>query len=393
MANKFIFYPSLSIGVFKETLMKNLNVPNTDYTSRFFTPEFPEQFRHPYFLVTAGHHFKTSDFRKKLGLEDCLVFGDSGGFQIATEAIKYSPENIEKIFLWLENNSDIASNIDIPPRGKVYNFEESLKISLKNFKFFEDHQTGKTKFLNVLQGANENEYAIWYNKTKDFNFNGWALGGCINNTMMMVFLFAFLLEHGELDKPNSWIHYFGTSRPIDFIMLATMQMLMNQRNNSLIFSCDSSSPGLSAVYGNYFFGINWENLSQKKVYFGNKGKTIYPNLDELIPCPIDCPACKNVTFNGFINDKTIYNSIASHNVSVYKHSSDLIQKIIYSHESSIKEILNSDGFSLYLAIKDIFNSSHPIKTFEKHKPFLNKFSGSKYNESVDNNAHSEFFTF
>ena len=59
---------------------------------RFYDKDFPERWRHPYFLITAGHHYKWADARQRYGLEDdVLVLGDSGGFQLATGAIKWDP--------------------------------------------------------------------------------------------------------------------------------------------------------------------------------------------------------------------------------------------------------------------------------------------------------------
>jgi hypothetical protein len=51
-----------------------------------------------------------------------------------------------------------------------------MDISYDNFKYFADNQSGKCKFLNVIQGNNVEEYEIWYQKMKDFEFNGWCIG-------------------------------------------------------------------------------------------------------------------------------------------------------------------------------------------------------------------------
>ena len=84
---------------------------------RFYSDDYPEKFRHKYFLVTAGHYYKKMDIRQQMGLgDDVLVFGDSGGYQIATGALKYSDDLREKIFHWLEANSDVAANLDIAPK-------------------------------------------------------------------------------------------------------------------------------------------------------------------------------------------------------------------------------------------------------------------------------------
>jgi hypothetical protein len=61
--------------------------------------------------------------------DDVLVFGDSGGFQIATGALKWDSTIREKIFHWLEANSDVAANLDIPPRVTFENrFQDSMDI-------------------------------------------------------------------------------------------------------------------------------------------------------------------------------------------------------------------------------------------------------------------------
>ena len=133
MDKNFIYYPSLSAGSMVSAFKKNTKFSDGT-TCRFFSKEYPEEWRHPYFLITAGHHFKKMDFRDQLGLDDgVLVFGDSGGFQIATGALKWDGTIRERIFEWLEHNSDVAANLDIPPRAKYENrFAESMDISFDN---------------------------------------------------------------------------------------------------------------------------------------------------------------------------------------------------------------------------------------------------------------------
>ena len=44
----------------------------------------------------------------------------------------------EKIFHWLEANSDVAANLDIPPKTVYENqFEKCAEISYDNFAWFE----------------------------------------------------------------------------------------------------------------------------------------------------------------------------------------------------------------------------------------------------------------
>ena len=66
--------------------------------------------------------------------------GDSGGYQIASGAMKWDIKHLDRIFKWLEENTDIAMNLDIPPRLKYQGqYAECLQISKENFKYFSDN--------------------------------------------------------------------------------------------------------------------------------------------------------------------------------------------------------------------------------------------------------------
>ena len=91
---EFIYFPSLSAGGFASALIKDDKL-SSGVPCRFYSDDYPEKWRHKYFLVTAGHYYKKMDIREQMGLgKDVLVFGDSGGYQIATCALKYSNDLI-----------------------------------------------------------------------------------------------------------------------------------------------------------------------------------------------------------------------------------------------------------------------------------------------------------
>jgi hypothetical protein len=233
---RFIYFPSLSAGSMVSAFKKDMKFTSGDPV-KFFDSRYPEKWRHPYFLITAGHHYKKMDFRDQLGLEkDVLVFGDSGGYQIATGALPYSNELREKIFHWLEANSDVAANLDIPPKTKYKNkFAECADISYDNFAWFEKHQSGKTKFLNMLQGSNTDEYTWWYHKFKHFDFQGWAIGGP-QKLVDFMFAVSLMLKEREFEnKRLEYVHLLGISKISDFFILATLQKLMNKLTNNRIY--------------------------------------------------------------------------------------------------------------------------------------------------------------
>ena len=56
--------------------------------------------------------------------------GDTGGYPIADGAMKCDIKNRDRIFKLLEENTDIAMNLDIPPRLKYQGqYGECLEIS------------------------------------------------------------------------------------------------------------------------------------------------------------------------------------------------------------------------------------------------------------------------
>ena len=164
----FCYYPSLSSGASKAWLQKNVEL-SPGVTSRFYSDDYPEKFRHKYFLITAGHHYKKEDMRQRLGLDDSVqVIGDSGGFQLATGAIDWDPSFKETIFTWLENNSDIALNLDLPPRVKLTGkFDYCLETSVDNFYSNQTHVKAVDN-LRRSTGANKSQLTRMFNQLKAY---------------------------------------------------------------------------------------------------------------------------------------------------------------------------------------------------------------------------------
>ena len=119
MKNKFKYFPSFSVGAFGDALRKNYKFDD-GFPCRFYSDEFPEKFRHNEFLISAGHFIRNNpDLYNEHGFtSNNLIMGDSGGYQICSGATKWKPELTQQSFEWLEKNSNIAMNLDIPPRLK-----------------------------------------------------------------------------------------------------------------------------------------------------------------------------------------------------------------------------------------------------------------------------------
>ena len=64
--DNFVYYPSFSSGASRSWLTKNVEL-SPGISSRFYADNYPDEWKHKYFLVTAGHHYKKMDLRDRMG--------------------------------------------------------------------------------------------------------------------------------------------------------------------------------------------------------------------------------------------------------------------------------------------------------------------------------------
>ena len=414
---EFLYIPSLSAGSMVSAFKKNTKFSDGT-TMRFYSKEYPEKWRHPYFLVTAGHHYKKMDFRNQLGLDDgAFVFGDSGGFQIATGALKWDSTIREKIFHWLEANSDVAANLDIPPRVTFENrFQDSMDISFDNFKWFEKNQSGKTKFLNVIQGTFSEEYKEWYHKFKDFDFKGWCIGGP-KKLVDFMYVIALMLQEREFEKEHvEYVHLLGISKISDFFILATLQELMNKlTNNRIQLMSDSSSPGQYPVYGTYLHSGNYKTQTFTELYFPKnaeyrrkthvkqgKDGTISIDKTKHVPCSIDCPACKDFTYE-YLGGQTAggldrYSQegmprMVVHNTHLYCEIVKDINKLTNNHVELLETAIPAELFNVILSLHEMFaDPDNAMNVYSTYKKTYKKFGGDSIS-TTDAKQFNKFFKF
>lgn len=409
----FIYFPSFSVGNFS-TCMRDDKKMRGGLPMRFYSDEFPAEYRHPYFLVTAGHFYKKKTFKSDWGFDlydDMLLLGDSGGFQIASGAIKWDPKIRHEIFEWLENNSNIAMNLDIPPRlkyeGKV---RECLEISKENFKYFADKQTGRTDFLNVLQGDNEASFAKWYQEVKDFEFKGWGIGGAGGSLFRFMTAIMTLMENKEQYKTtNKWIHILGTSKIIHFLILSQLQKSLSDIGSTMRVTTDSSTPSRGLVYGDLYTYGDFKNSKWRFVHLpkeraeNNQSMTKYAD-NKLSSHEFLLP--ETGQFDYLLRDQYTYQDILEwndnataaaimHNFMLFKQVADECHNHVYTHPYLLEQLINSDQYLVLKAVDEMVkayeNGTTPALVFAQYKPHFMKMTSSKAIKTSNSVITHNFF--
>jgi len=215
------------------------------------------------------------------------IVGDSGGYQIGKGVIQFDWQDFEgnkankvrsDILNWLELTADWSMTLDIPTwasgpqnsaRTGLKSFADILKGTLYNNNYFQKNRLGQTKFLNVLQGDDWNTAQIWYDAVKDFEFEGWAMGG-LNMCDLEVMLRRLIIMRDEKKlEGKDWIHVLGTSQ-LDWACFLTQiqRQLRKHVNPNVTISFDSASAFLSTANGlvythNLFTPKRWSYIMEK----------------------------------------------------------------------------------------------------------------------------------
>lgn len=391
---EFIYFPSFDTGTSRDAAKKNIKL-NSGLGWRFWLDSYPEKYRHKAYLISAGHSSKKPDHAKQYEFtDDTIVMGDSGGYQIATGAMKWDLSIRDQIFTWLENNSNIAMNLDIPTRGQYAGqFEKCLEISLDNFKYFADKQSGKTDFLNIIQGSTYEKYKKWYQVVKGLPFQGWAMGGAQGNVSSFISGIAVLAESGELFKDeNKWFHILGTSSVLEFLMLAQLQKSLDDAGSKITITTDSSTPSRTVSYGFYYTGYDLKSLNFSYIHLPRKEKwqfdkhrvTTMPIFNE-----IDEQIWDTYTLEEFLEWKSVhYGWLVSHNFAVFKDSLRLINNVVNNDPYILEQYVTKETLMCLNSIDDIVKSSNPSAILHKNSQIYNSLSRKI---AVSHDTNNDFF--
>lgn len=324
------------------------------------------------FLLTSAYYRimdNDEDHRKTVNYpDDTIIISDSGGFQILSYTKKGNPIKITQIEIlrWMENNADIAMNLDVPPA--TGNFDASLKKSVENFTFFENNRNNyDMKLYNILHGKTLDEIKTWYTTVKDFNFDGWALGiHPSTNVYLKLVAYFYLMEKGETSQLTN-AHFFGVSGPSNMISLA---MLAKNFDAALTF--DSSTWTCGQRFRDFYLPLDIRHC----VRFGRKFK----NTINSVPC--DCPVCKT---NDIITMYDQTNPMSSlllsyHNLYQYIEVNRMINTMIDDEETFIEYTKSLGEYELVNNINNMFidyKNNNTEYVYNKYKYLFSEIKPEK----------------
>jgi len=262
-----------------------------------FLDEDNSYFNYKFGLYSAGHAernlSKCDDREPMIHRRDrskTILIGDSGGFQIATGVIKVDWSTVmtpagdklrEEILRYLEHTADWSMTLDVPAfaalpplseKTGLTKFEDCLDVTEYNLKYFLEHRIpGKTKFLNVLSGSDNENSKTWYQRVSQYSypdyveaigysrdraFEGWAFAGINMKNMKTVLERLLDLRADGLLEGKDWIHFLGIGR-LDWACYLTSieRMLKKYDNPNINISFDAASPFVAA--GGYALSYNY----------------------------------------------------------------------------------------------------------------------------------------
>lgn len=306
-----VFLPAISSIFVKIASMTDYNLRNqlphglNSLSDLDFLSENTPFFYYPAGLYSAGHAglnakaaYDSEGMIHKRDRKNTVIIGDSGGFQVATGVLKWPWEQGDmdektwiskkddvrlKILRWLEDTADYSQVLDFPTSSHMKfekdpvtgqslhpglrSFGDCLKGSLENYDFFiKNRREGMTKFMNALQGNNQEEGDIWWEAVKDLPFETWSFANVQASNMAINLRRLIVMRDGKYLDGRDWIHYLGTGKIRAACAITQIQRALRKHvNPELTLSFDAASPFVMTAKGQLYkdYDLKPSNLGYK----------------------------------------------------------------------------------------------------------------------------------
>jgi hypothetical protein len=374
--------------------------------------------------------------------EKTIVLGDSGGFQIGkgtlrgTEHLKQAKTSAEVcelwrqsgdirkwIVQWLEAKSDYAMTIDMPLWAKFpsnsktpfhkCSVQELIDLSIGNLEYIKRNAQGNTKWLNVVQGTNHNDWKLWWNAVKKYKFSGWALAGSVgwrgikedkkegiegmSGLQSVLQMVLTMRDENAFDKGQDWMHVLGVSQPTWAVILTAIQRGIRQHceNDKFRISYDSASPFQAG--GRYQQVVRYPKFTKDTASWAMTMheapvNPIYADTGNDYRFPYPSPIGDLLTLNhlnirGGEFQKGAYDTVSNHlltnhNVWVYVRSFLEANELAFMHASEADKAVPQKLIDMCAFIEDILGEERWQAKLKKEKLLLAEVFKKSTNDKV-----------
>lgn len=256
-------------------------------------------FNYPYALYSAGQAATSEKdakietwVTKKNRTNGSIVLNDSGGYQIQGNKIEFKGDDTcERSLRWMEANGEYSMILDFPTGGiksgalrqhikrlekdgidvtvqaKKEGFSPDfmaclIQTEMNNQYFQANRIAGATKLLNVMQGRNERESKFWYERMRNFPFEGITFADKHSVKFSMTLRRILQMLDDGLLKKCEWIHFLGVSTFRTAAILSCIQEELRFHPNAhddLQITFDSASGSLATAFGyNAYIGYDFD---------------------------------------------------------------------------------------------------------------------------------------
>jgi len=287
--------------------------------------------------------------------DDMFIMGDSGGFQQATQGVRFSAIDIMK---WLENNTSVGFILDLPPIETTGNsglgkqmdsvtFEKRLELTIKNVETMMETRTKDDfQLYAVLQGKEKEDMQLWYDGLKDFDFVNWGISPKTGKAKDCVEMALFLRERGAKN-----VHVLGVSHMKVSAVLAYISDYFD------VLSYDSRKWASGTMYGTYWNPyMRTYAVDMMKREGGEPGPVC------------DCPYCRKMEEDGInmgdmINGHNVYWMVQESTIqyNLLKINEKMwMDKVIIPNDKNgeIRDVLNFARKALDLGLEEAGGQNH-----------------------------------
>lgn len=351
---------------------------------------------------------------------DTVIVGDSGGFQIATGAMKetkdwsglpaaeiirrWTQSDIcHQVVSWLDANCTCSMTIDIPlwirsedrtsSPFHCLTETELIAVTVENLKLIDtirDRKTG-TKFLNVLQAASAKgdvadslrSEEAWFDAVKAFEFEGWAIGGDVGRRGgfgRFLRRMLILKNDGLLSPPRNWCHVLGIGTPMWSVFLTAIQRAVrcHAANPDFVISHDSATPySIAGKTQEYAIpAVLGENLQDWTIKQGKlESSYAVANAPRPLPFPAISPIAGSLDLQDLVIKKDKFEQkrtdtlsdalLVNHNVYVYVTSMIRANEAAFTRKDAPRPLLDAVEM-----IDELFATSRWEALLEHHRSHL-----------------------